>query len=786
MDPRAIAARVGIRGDRLAPSIVDCPLCGASGKLEIRSFHLMQCRSCGFIGDIVALHAQAKGESIESTIATLSGRGLLDLEGEHKKYVENYAQQAALRKLIKRQSEQLVAGASASYYAVLSQLNCRLAPKIPESLRQYAIPLSKEELRSADIGLPKDADPVLRWWGKYGAVAIPAYDRADVTGFWLLTQRGSAYLPVSLRDTACNAFAALASFTDEYVFVVDSIEMAVRMNFWAAMYMTKPVAFVMPEGIKDTTEHYSARKTVFWSKEADPAWTLRSRHAGNNYVLFNPAIGDTGSSYPCGGDFARFKGDVERCIEPSFPAITRHLLEVPKHKAIEALSSHSLDASDKAKMLAYATGEDARILSNLLATQPSRVVHWNGTPVTETQSGWVSNGDVISSVVFYLDELKPQALDGDAIVRGSVVYQSRSIQFQERLSVMRKNTAAWLENFAVQRFGVIAYVARPWRNKLIELSQQFKKPTAIMGEQRYGWHEGVLRMPMFCVDKKDVYPVYEMITGPRVHLPTTLSPADIDWFNNESFCKLFLIILKNMWDTRSANGSGWLLINQPNVVDRVSRVFGMDLQTDPSPALMNEQLRDPIMCPTVLGNKSAEVALNVSPPFNMLVSTDALTAAMAHAMHGWPLLSIEHHLDYRCLLGSFHVLRHMLERQPEVTRYRQLGHVVSEVFDTKGKIESAAISLDIAYNKTRDSAQTRLVNLMIKLHRDSGLIIHEESDRVVVDCESFYTIAGRSCVKVPDAKSIAHLFSTTQYLIDFDKNWSFSPEGWHLQSCMVT
>jgi hypothetical protein len=759
-------------------------LCGSSGKLEVRSVHHIQCRSCGFLGDLIQLHADVKQEGVDATIATLSVKGLLDLEGAEQTYIVNAHVQKVLRKLIEEKAAVLKDGIPSTYQGMMCTLKCRLLSQVNPMLRRHMIPLKKEDLYDLEVPMPQDADPVFKWWGRHGAIGIPTYDGVDVVGFWILTQRGSMYLPIINRRTAA-AFACVPSMNDPAVFVVDTIEDAIRLTVWSALHQEKPIGFVVPVGVQHAPELYSAKRVVYWSSTDDPAWILRSRHCPQNTLMLNSTVSRVGV-YPFDGDFPKFMHEVETLALPAYEGIAKFLLSLPRREAAKAISVEPMEPSERSKISAYASGEDVRILQQLFSLQAPISVTYSGLSVSETPNGWVCKNRVISSAMFYLDEVRPFTPAPDAMVIGSVVYDGRAVAFQERLSVLRRNAASWLENFVVQKFGAIVHIERTWKNRLLELSLNFRKPNAVMPGQRYGWSGKTLRMPFFIVDDKDITPSFEVVDGPLTPIPALFTEAEKDAFNSDGFCRIFLVMLRNLLRTSSGPGTGWALVNQPHVVERTAHALGLSVQRDPSDALIQSQQSDPIMRPTLLVEALGRVLSN-GHPANLLISLDRTTAAMAHIFHGWPILAVEQTVEYQCLRGIFFVLQSLLSQPRNVKNYRELSTIVENCFGIKGALCSAGLSLDRAQILSERATAVKLSEFFVEMFRAGQLDVTPVEDGFSIRHADFYALVAASPVKVPEAKVISHELALAKFLSrNTDSTWVLMQETWNFHIGMAT
>jgi hypothetical protein len=729
------------------------------------------------------MHAAVRNESLSATIASLTSSGLLDMQGTEKAYLGNEVVQSWLRAVVEDGAATLKNGAPGSFLAILSHYNCRLGVQIPESLYRHAIPLLQSRFDNIEFPLPAEADPVFRWWGKNGAIALPTYDGSRIIGFWLITVKGNNYLPIVTSKTGA-ALGRIPSLGDDAVFVIDNAIEALRLTVWSSVHCSRPYGFVVPVGLQDALEHYAAKRVIYWSMTDDTRWIMRSRHCAHNLVLLNSSVGRGSGPFPCNGDFPHFMDIVKNSAVSTYHGIAKHLLTIPRRQAGEAIATEPIEPTDRARIIAQATGEDARFLQQLFSSQSQTVVDWCGTPVTETTRGWVTKGKLISAVMFYMDEVRPHDTGTDATVTGSVVYDGKSVAFQEKLSTLRKNTAQWLESFVVKKFGAICFIERAWRPRLLELSQRFRKPNAVMPEQRYGWSGKTLRMPFFIVDDKDVTPSYEIVDGPRIPLPSPLSAAERDAFQSESFCKIFLMLLRNMLKARDGASHGWLLVNQPTLIDRVAYALGMDIQFNPSDAVLLMQRTEPVIRPTSLTDSVTRVL--AQRPTHALISVDTATAKIAHIFHSWPIMSVTSAVEYQPLRGVFFAVHHSLSQPRTIRNHRDCAVLVSECFDVKGALNYAGLELDREVLESEQSTATKLMRFLVEQHLAGELEAVPTADGIRVRTSDVVTCVTGTQVEVPPLKDITRQLASGEFLVgNTESEWELKTAMWSFYTSLV-
>jgi len=793
---KEVAGLMGIDCSKPMPHVTNCPLCSAK-ELEIRHPWHIVCRNCHFSGDIVTLYSTHKKEELQSSIAYLKSRALLDLGKDEEKYVKSTKNQLGWRKFILEKAEML-RDPPASFTGVLGKFNCRFSLMTPQALAPHIIPLFRKDLENMPLETTLDGDSILRWWNNYIAVAIPCYDGVDLLGFWLITQRGAKYLQVVSRDAPANGFGLLPSIRDDVNFVISDPLLALRLTLWSASNAGAPTGFVVPYGLRDTAETYRTRATVFWDYDDDTSWFIRATGTPAAHVLTTsqlPQSFDKEVNFPCGGSYQQFVNSVRLGAKPAHQALALHLLKLPRSKAKADLIGITMESAEKAKCIAYVTGEDAKQLSLLLNAQTStQTIDWSGSTVSETPNGWVCKGKVISSAMFYLDTVRPiPGSGGNAVITGQVVYGGKSYDFEEQYNVIRVNPAKWLESFIVMKVGHLIYVDKAWRHRLFDISQKFKQPAAIMEGQRYGWDGELMRMPYFIVDSKDVYASYETIDGPKMLLPVPLSDAERDNFGNEAFCRMFMAILGNAVLTYGDKpGHGFLMVNEGHILSRYSQVFGIDPLHNPTETKIGITQTEPLFVPVTYSTEYLKTIINRQVIPNLLVNVDIKTARLAELFTDWSVLNIGSNIDFSAIRGVFFALQKILVKPlPKVgtTFYRELARTVqTDYCGTANALMTAATDLDGIAQEKSHSLSSRLLSYIVRAAQD-GTLGHQEItdgaiDGVQVRIKDFYALLGETVVAVPAKSEITGAFIKDKFLVssDTEDTWTFGRSAWDFYS----
>lgn len=780
---------LGLSPERLLPTAFDCPVCKAPSKLEIRNTEHLHCCGCHFAGNLVELYAAVHDIKVEEAIDTLYNDRLIDSDNIPELKVE-FGYQGRLKAYVREQADYMKKGTPPAVNGILSKLGCRRHERTIQQLLPHICVLTKSHFMEAgfiDRETQKSIRPVLKWWGRYTALAIPAWQGTVIVGFWLLTNKGFNYLPVSARAAVGNGFAMVPSISDPTVFVVSDPTVALRYTIWSMLDAGRPTAFVVPHGLRDTAYHYRARRTVFWSPNNDPRWYLRALKSPTAQVLDADVMGpfDTENKYPCRGSFQQFlvKAKESKC---AYEATAKRLLSLKLSEARDALIGMRLEPNDQSQVLAYASGADAERLANIFEESiPDRSVIWGNTTITDTPQGWMCKERIISSAKLHLEQIRPQGNSGDAIVVGSVVYNRRSYRFRESLDKM-KNTGEWIQRFVVSKCGQIPYVETRWKMKLIEIAQQFHQPEAIMGSQQYGWDELKLRMPFFAVDAEGgVYPVQNTVDGPQMKLPPPLSDAEQEAFQSAPFCRLFLALLGNL--VRTANGqpgAGIMLSGEHHIVDRVASVFGADVVSNPMRREIRECSHDPLPMFVHWDDHTMRRLIEMHGFKNVLISVDAHTSQLCCINPDWIRLEVGGAIDYQALRYVFLCLPAVLRTSVEIdkdTFYRDLADCVSAEFGAKNALLTGAMDLDTHSVYRPATAASRIMELIF-YGMEKGEIEPRIHDAYVsIYFKEFEPAVSSPIISVPSIAELTRRLEDADFLVYHNLHkWDIARAAWDM------
>lgn len=795
------------------PVTVDCPLCSGVSKLELRTPDHVQCRSCHFSGDLVSLYAKKTGVEIADAVGTLQQLGALDLRGaESGPYVDDAKRQDAIKGLIaKRLAWIAKEGFGFAIPSILDRLNCRQYIHGLPALLPHVIPLRREDLIgpvfASSEAVPKECKQTWVWWSNYSALTVPVYHGTDIIGLHVMTSKETRYLPFvggSKRIHVGAAFGLLPSYLDPAVLVVDDVHVALRYMLWSLADHGRVVPFVAPQGIRDTVEFYQGGRTVFWSPRGDPKHYLRAIETPRAQTLDHTYAGkfDVDRDLPFRGSFGQLIAAAQESV-PAHQAAAVQLCRMPEPEARTVLATVRLDAADRAKVLAYVGGDDARHVASLFENAVhDETITWGGDIITDTQDGWISRGRVISSAKFYIEKIRPQGNSGEAIAEGVILYRTPtgnrvSFKFVEQITAMRKDTGEWLQRRVISITGFTPFVDPPWSKKLIEIAQQFHAPVPILGTQYYGWNEDVLRMPNFTVDANGLQGAQALVEGPMLLLPAPLSDAEWDAFTSETFCRVFLAFLGNVIRTKQGRpGFAMLLANEPHVVFRLADAFAAQVVTNPRRDVLEEATLQPLPVFVEFSHKAAnDFFLYHQNPANVVVNTDSKTALFAAFRSTWLKLDIQGAINYGALRAIFLALPEIM-RAPAIQLdrddfYRRIVHLLGfiQMFQVhRTELLAAAAHLDTKAMYSSSTLARRVMETIVSAHRAGELEIHRTENYVRVSTLAFMAAVSSPMLPPPDIKAITLALVAARFITSgkhLKQEWEFPVSMWDIHMSMV-
>lgn len=797
LEPRGIWSLLGIEAGNVYPTAVNCPLCHEYNKLEVRTTDHIYCTSCHFNGDILELLSLVRDEPLEDTVVDLQSRALLDESDDGiEEYLKARNVAMAVKELVFKKARQMWAHVPPSIMAMLDSLKCRFTPATVKRLLPHICHLRRDDVEGL-VQSPKEAKEPLKWLGKYTALAIPAWYRSDIVGFWLVTQKGYNYLPV-LDSATSAAFGRVPSFMDDVTFVVDNPISALRMTIWSILETGKPVGFVVPYGLTDDCDTYGGKRTIFWSTEGDSRWYMRAIKSSGVQTIDHHELGadfDPLLNFPCRGSFEQFKRLAINSL-PAHQAAAQELLKLSEDAVKAVLVGFSVDANDRAKIAASAQGEDSQRLLNLFdSTIREASISWDGVTISDTPEGWKAKGKIISAAKFQIDQIRPTGTDGEAIVTGSVIYNKQSIRFKEKISRIRKNPGDWLVRKVIANFGSCPWVETSWKNKLLEVAQQFHTPKAVLAGDQYGWDDKKLRMPNFMVDAQNLYVTRSMVEGPGALLPPPLSLAEWDGFKSPAFCRLVLTLMGTLLRTSQERiGMGILLTNEPHVVSHLAHSFGASVVTNPT----LDEIEDNSLAPLPLfmewtGSHLREV-FEKDGYKNVCVSVDSHVAKLSMISPDWVHLRVGTQVEYPALRIIFILLPYLL-RSTEInvdgdTFYRDVADIIAPYVKehcSRHSLTQAAADLDTFHIYRTSTAGSRIIQLMFYGVGRGDITPSIDHDKVIVKHDQFLAATASAVVPMPPINELTKRLIEARFLIeDCPGEWHLSRITWDMNASLVS
>lgn len=713
---------------------------------------------------------------------------------EEERYTREGEEKKKLREFFTSKSRALRNGLFPSFRSVLQHVGVAFSLETILKMGVGIGWLSREELlEEVDIDRKLCKD-ILKQWGNYTAIGIPAWNGPDIVGVYIISYPVTGYIPI-VPGVDGVGFAPLASSTAPVV-VMDNVDAALRMNLWAANE-NHDTAFVVYTGGSGAVEQYAGNRTVFWSVDDSFEWTVRAMKFPSATVLRGKSLGDVDitRNYYTDFSFGHVVTHLTKALTSHQEAAKQLSAFTSGANARAAIDGVGISPKDKAQILSYTLPQDyERVREYLEDGAQSLIVSWNGKEVRETPEGWVAGGKLISSAILRLQEIRVKE-GADAEVIGCVVYKGRSYPFKTDLDRLRKSPGEWLARFVISEVGSVPYIEPGWKAKLLELAQQFHEPLPILRANTCGWEKDELKLPFFSVTKHGLEAKHTHGDGPHIPFPAPFSPAEWNAFSSFGFCQLFLGLLVNLLRTREGLPPYRLyLVSESHVLPRVATFLGEKMLTAVTAEDVERTRSAPL--PLVIAPTATSAEVLFSCEGNVITSVDQRVGTLLTACPGWVKVRVQQVIEYGALRGIFTVLPELLRLEVkshnEDDIYRTVGKYVLSIFKNElpaqNKIQAAAFDLDVY---SRASAATRSTNVLRLIFAgiSAGQIRPDyRLECVRVPIQEFTKYARHPAIRLPDTKAITAGFMESKFLIENADHgyWSFGRNIWDINSSIAS
>lgn len=737
--------------------------------MELRRAEAVRCYGCPFAGTVIDLYAKCEQLSLLHALQSLIGYGVFPAqEADH--FAANRGRQNRLNAFFREAAQDFRDSRDQVAIHGLNQLLYVDLP--PEDIRRLCPAvcwLSADDLHN-EVALPKAAKSSLRTLGRRHAIMLPSYSGVDVTGCWALGEDFSVFIPFAdqlLRPTA--TMLPHARVGAPLTVAVDTALDSLRLTAWSTMVCEEPVAFVHPHG-KQLRCDWSATNTLHWSPTNRLEWSLRALNNPESMVVCHDF--EAQRDVPCGGNWSTFVSLAARFACPAPVAAGRQLVALPEAEARAAISSVYIGADGRRQIIAGLDGADRGYAQRMFdELNDQQVVIVDGKSVTSDQRGWVSDGRVISTAEFYLENLYPVGTGGDAYATGYVQFDGRTYRFREDVGSIRKNPGEWLHRFVIARAGGICQIAAGWGRKLLDVSTAFQQPQAIMETDRTGWRDGTLYTPNFVLSSHGITPSSVDVDGPSLPFPHALVKTELPELRNPKFLRVCLTFMMNMVrSSRRLPLYGLYLVGERHRLADMARVCGQRLLASLPAAELRACEVNPI--PTFVQSVSAEHSVLRT---NCVVSVDTATSHVLRLRGGWLHISAAGVQLMDALRVSWlSVPRVLREWDGDEASLAKACAKTLENYDIDAEV-AGILASDI--QTTESGLATRALSVVTD-HQ-----LEETGAGVLLPFDSVLGRARAATLPLPRVNELTKAFKEARMLLDTDKErkaWVLRQTDWQL------
>ena len=760
------------------PFRAHCGLCHGDSTLECRSVETVICHKCSFRGSLVSYLASKNDTDIQRTVDDAAQTGLLSFQsnGEYDTLVKDARLQYLLSSFVAARQSSLEIGVGGGLNAILSSLNMRNTPQAIQALSRHLFPVRASDILDNELFTPllgPHHKELFKWWGKYTALAIPAWAGAKLTGLWLITTRGWRYFPFIALDGGVG-FGCLQSADSAYVVVVDTPITALRYTLWSSMAISSARPFVVLNG-KPSLESLAGKRIVYFGGSVAHYLAGLESPSALGFTGGKETFSRVESEIPFGGNYRVFEQAL--IAAPANDRLCCELLlSMPEASAAAALSQVSVSPAAKARLIARSRPDESSRLSSLLDTRAgAQSVVWGEHTITDTEAGWLVNKVTISAAKLYVQAI---SVNGDiAYATGTVVFRAHtgvthSLPFREKVETISDNPGKWLQRFVTRKTATVPYVDARWSKKLLEVAQLFTPPVAAEDHEATGWSEDTLRLPMATITPESVVPAHNGASGPACPVLEDSTPH---WraFESENFSTLALILIANAF--RRKNGletESMIVVNDPQAIMRYA-----DAMAQPLKSATAENLRESAdyVFPMPLSSRVGAVRLSdynsyVIASFEASVATGTLATTYSRRVrfdNAFPYLSLPVVLlALRAALSFKSVFSSYLDVAQAIIANTESRFIPHSLLSAARKLDAAPISGNAA----------KLLQLLVS--HESALSILETPAVIRISRKALTSFFSSLSLSV-HWKDLIQVFQDARFLIDSSsESLSFSRISW--------
>ncbi len=768
----------------------------------VREFNHIACSKCGFLGTAVDLLAKVEKRTVPVAYSDLVLAGAINLEREAaEQYLGKLVKNAAFRAIFDAGQALLAGDTPSPIRELLSSLNCEFNPIVTRKLGRYASALFASDFRDVMSTLGERWEKVLKRLKGWSCIGIPCWDGAWLVGLWLIRPQvfagGYEYLQIQESSSAIG-FSQGVHPGDDTCFVTNDPIVALRHTSRQLVDQMHVVPFLCPYG-RFTRSAVDCSDVYFLpaASAIDRAYTdliaAAIRVPGAQTVQSWQLKYVLQSTWPVG----RFSGYslcslLRESAVPSYQALGTYLLSQKPVEAAKLARQFNLSLPEQNQVLAYFGGKDLEFLLNVMETdRKTASVRLDRYLVVETKNGWMVDEELISEATIRLAEMRTDAETGKSWLCGTVMLNNTVFPFKEDYDLVRKNPAAWLDQF-LRRQGVWARINARWSSKLLDIAKLFSadKLQVIASNQSFGWDKDkTLRFPKFTVDVAGVRRSANKVHGPDIPFPAPLAPSDWEAFLQLDFCSLFLAVIGNLVRTAHKMEPFNLAVSAaPNVVNHVAATLGTIVHRNPDMRVVEREAAFPF--PMFVNCGDEELArLLLLEKKQVMCSVDSRTFTLLAVDPKWVRLNVAGVTGYDALRAVFHLLPKILDGKyvPSDDKgqfYRTLAsHLAAHIGCHKPmhQIRNAGSDLDRNWMVSESGRGTCALRLLQKMVEDGHLAAEKVADGYRIAIKDVRLAFTSPIVPPLDVKRFLH------YLVDGGMlagstvdHFTISPTGWDL------
>lgn len=484
---------------------MECPLC-EHARLQIYATaesggRWYLCQHCRFRGDAIELYrAVYTLESLAEAVYVMVREDLLALESKTVSratiaaYLTTYVEpRNRFQQLFDTATAQL-AKLDAPTRKLMQEYklwNGYKAGRWHGELGRFMGVLSAKQLHAEGYILPREF---------HRALVFPFYDvPGRISSFMLLGRHGRTR-QISARHKRLEQDAGLMmadwlETSQPYVLALADPVMALRMQRKSFNAFGRPSPIVVyAKKTNKVWQTIHAGRVIFWEGDENYTMLKQAMMRVNSYVAARPKTDIAGSSYLADQNATTLLSTFRQSAVSWAEAMKRFILESDAWKVADYV--HNLEIPEGLMQRIYdacTPVERQRVKQIIQETVPERFAYVGSARIAEVDGRWYTlyrdRRELASDAVLRIERAVNIKETNENLYEGVIVANGKELRFSEKIEVVEKKTAAWMQRLMMAAGMPPPLVDPKVEKHLVAIARKLHQPEYVQRRGRIGWNQ---------------------------------------------------------------------------------------------------------------------------------------------------------------------------------------------------------------------------------------------------------------------------------------------------------